>query len=163
MPRLCHLQHGFLRGRSIVTQLVQVNHEVINAFAEGKEIDVVYLDFAKAFDKVPYSTVINKLSRFCILGQLKQWFQSYLSNRSQRVALQGTYFNLLQLTSEVAQRSLLGPTLFLAYMDDIPRCTQHDYKITISLTTPNHTRSFRSLRIRSLFRNFSPTGVTSGQ
>ena len=62
LPRLCHLQHGFLRGRSTVTQLAQVNHEVINAFAEGKEIDVVYLDFAKAFDKVPYSTVINKLS-----------------------------------------------------------------------------------------------------
>ena len=46
LPRLCHLQHGFLRGRSIVTQLVQVNHEVINAFAEGKDIDVVYLHFA---------------------------------------------------------------------------------------------------------------------
>ena len=163
LPRLCHLQHGFLRGRSTVTQLAQVNHEVINAFAEGKEIDVVYLDFAKAFDKVSYSTVINKLSRFCILGQLKQWFQSYLSNRSRRVALQGTYFNLLQLTFEVAQGSLLGPLLFPAYIDDIPRCTQHDYKIAISLTTPNDTRSFRSLLIRSLFRNFSPTGVTSGQ
>ena len=69
LPRLCHLQHGFLRGRSTVTQLVQVNHEVINAFVEGKEIYVVYLDFAKAFDKVHHSTVINKLSRFCISGQ----------------------------------------------------------------------------------------------
>ena len=58
LPRLCHLQHGFLSGRSTVTQLVQVNHEVM-----------VYLDFAKAFDKVPHSTVINKLSRFCISGQ----------------------------------------------------------------------------------------------
>ena len=58
LPQLCHLQHGFLRGRSTVTQLVQVNHEVM-----------VYLDFAKAFDKVPHSTVINKLSRFCISGQ----------------------------------------------------------------------------------------------
>ena len=122
LPLLCHLQQGVLRGRSTVTQLVQVNHEVINAFAEGKEIDVVYLDFAKAFDKVPHSTVINKLSRFCISGQLRQWFQSYLSNGSQRVAPQGTFFNLLQLTSEVAQGSLLDPLLFLAYIDDIPRC-----------------------------------------
>ena len=136
LPRLCHLQHGFLSGRSTVTQLVQVNHEVM-----------VYLGFAKAFDKVPHSTVINKLSRFCISGQERQCFQSYLSNRSQRVALQGTYSNLLQLTSGVAQGSLLGPLLFLAYIDNIPRCTQHHYKIAISLTTPNYTRSFRSLLI----------------
>ena len=79
--QLYHLHHGFLRGRSTVTQLLQVSHEVISAFAEDKEIDLIYLDFAKAFNKVPYSALIKKLSRFGISGQLRQWFQSYLSNR----------------------------------------------------------------------------------
>ena len=90
---------------------------------------MVYLDFAKAFDKVPHSALINKLSRFGISGLLKQWFQSYLANRSQRVTLQGTKSNWLQVTSWVPQGSILGPLPFLAY--DIPQCIQHHSKIAI--------------------------------
>ena len=59
--QLYHLQHGFLRGRSTVTQLVQVYHEVIQALAKGKEIDIAYLDFAKVFDKVPHCALLNIL------------------------------------------------------------------------------------------------------
>ena len=130
-PQLYHLQYGLLRGRSTVTQLLQVYHEVFNAIAEGKDIDVVYLDFAKAFDKVSHSALINKFSRFGISGLSKQWFQSYLSNRSQRVTLQGTKSNWLKVTSGVPQGSIQGPLLFLAYMDDIPQCIQHHSKIAI--------------------------------
>ena len=90
-PQLYHLQHDFLRGRSTVTQLLQVYHEVIQALAKGKEIDIAYLDFAKAFDKVPHCALLNKLSRFGISGQQINWFQSYLSDRYRRVSLQGTY------------------------------------------------------------------------
>ena len=92
---------------------------------------MVYLDFAKAFDKVPHSALINKLSRFGISGLLRQWFQSYLSNRSQRVTLQGTKSNWLQVTSGVPQGSILGPLLFLAYIDDIAQCIQHHSKIAV--------------------------------
>ena len=92
-PQLYYLQHGFLKGRSTITQLLQVYHEVINAIAEGKEIHVIYLEFAKAFDKVPRSALINKLSHFGISGLLRQWFQSYFSIRSQRATLQGTKSN----------------------------------------------------------------------
>ena len=73
-PQLYHLQHGFLRGRSTITQLLQVYHEVIQALAKGKEIDIAYLDFAKAFDKVPHCALLNKLSRFGISGQQINWF-----------------------------------------------------------------------------------------
>lgn len=67
-PQLYHLQHGFLRGRSTVTQLLQVYCVVIEALAKGKEIDIAYLDFAKAFDKVPHFALLNKLSQFGISG-----------------------------------------------------------------------------------------------
>lgn len=130
-PQIYHLQHGFLRNRSSVTQLLQVYHEAIQALAKGKEVDIAYLDFAKAFDKVPHCALLNKLSRFEISGQLLTWFQSYLSRRYQRVALQGTYSDWLQVLSGVPQGSILGPLLFVVYVDDIPQCIKHDSKVAI--------------------------------
>ena len=67
-PQLYQLQHGFLRGRSTVTQLLQVYHDVTESLAKGKEIDIVYLDFAKTFDKVSHCALLNKLSCFGISG-----------------------------------------------------------------------------------------------
>lgn len=119
--QLYHLQHRLLRGRSTVTHLLQVyHHKVINALTEGKEIDVIYLDFAEAVDKVPHSALINKLSRFGVSDQLRQWFQSSLSNRSQWVVLLCTvpiptgYKLLLEYL-----KAILGPLLFLTYINDI--------------------------------------------
>ena len=130
-PQLYHLQHGFLRGRSTVAQLLQVYHEVIQALAKGKEIDIAYFDFAKAFDKVPRRALLNKLSRFRISGQQINLFQSYLSDRYQRVALQGTYSDSLQVLSGVLQGSILDPLLFFVYIDDIPQCIKQDSKVAI--------------------------------
>ena len=120
-----------LRGRSTVTQLFQVYREALGALAKGKEIDIAYLDFAKAFDKVPHCALLNKLSRFGISEQLINWFQSYLSDRYQRVALQGTYSDWLQVLSGVPQGSILGPLLFLVYIDYISQCIKHDSKVAI--------------------------------
>ena len=92
---------------------------------------MAYLDFAKAFNKVPHCALLNKLSRFRIPGQLINWFQSYLSDRYQRVALQGTYSDWLQVLSGVPQGSILGPVLFLVYIDDIPQCIKHGSKVAI--------------------------------
>ena len=130
-PQLYHLQHGFLRRRSTVTQLPQVYHKVIQALAKGKEIDIANSDFAKAFNKVPHCALLNKLSQFGIPGQQINWFQSYLSDRYQRVALQGTYSNSLLVLSGVPQGPILGPLLFLVYMDNIPQCIKHDSKVAI--------------------------------
>ena len=99
---------------------------MIEALVKGKEIDIAYLDFAKAFDKVPHCALL-RLSRFGISGQLINWFQSYLSDRYQRVALQGTYSDWLQ----VPQGSIFGPLLFVDYIDDIPQCIKHDSKVAI--------------------------------
>ena len=98
-PHIYQLQHGFMRGKSTTTQLLEVYHGILESVASGNEVDVIYLDFTKAFDKVPH--LVRKLEILGIRGSLLSWFQSYLSDRQQRVVLQGVYSNWLPVTSGV--------------------------------------------------------------
>ena len=100
---LYHLQHGFLHGRSTVTQLLEVYHNIIETVASGREVDIIYLDLSKAFDKVPHSLLLLKLNSYGISGSLLSWFSSYLTDRYQRVVLDGVYSDWLPITSGVPQ------------------------------------------------------------
>ena len=118
-PLLYHLQHGFLRGRSTVTQLLEVYHNIIETVASRKEVDTIYLDLSKAFDKVPHSLLLLKLNSYGISGSPLSWFSSYLTGRYQRVVLDGVYCDWLPITSGDSQGSILGPLLLLVYVNDL--------------------------------------------
>ena len=76
-----------MKERSTVTQLLQVLHDIKKTVIKGEQVDMVYLDFEKAFDKVPHDLLIEKLQSFGIYGNLLKWLNSYLTNRQQHVVL----------------------------------------------------------------------------
>lgn len=128
---LCKWQYGFLPGRSTVSQLIQVVHEYATALEKKQQVDVIYLDFAKAFDKVSHNKLLYKLESFGIKGNLLSWFQAYLLGRQHRVVINGKASDYLPITSGVPQGSVLGPLLFLIYINDMPKCISRETSLPL--------------------------------
>jgi len=110
---------GFKKCDSTVNQLVHLTHAIYNGLDNGDKIAAVFLDVAKAFDSVWHEGLLFKLERMGIRGKLLNWFRSYLSGRSQRVLLNGKLSKFLCIYFGVPQGSILGPLLFLIFLNDI--------------------------------------------
>ena len=138
-------QHGFFPGRSTATNLMEFIDFTISSFEDGLQVDAVFTDFKKAFDRISHEILLSKLHMIGVNSRLLLWIKSYLSERVQMVKLGGVVSDPYGVGSGVPQGSHLGPLLFLLFINDVKNCFHHSQ----CLLYADDLKIFRTVSVKS--------------
>ena len=114
-------QHGIRSGCSTLSQLLAHFAKILKGLERGDDVNIVYLDFAKALDKVNFRVVLKKLKSLGIRGKLGRWIHCFLTGRTQKIVVGGASSSIKEVISGIPQGSVLGPLLFLIMIGDIDK------------------------------------------
>ena len=136
-------QFGFISGRSTILQLLHVLKLWTDIIDQGGTLDAIYCDFMKAFDKVPHKRLAYKVSKYGIKGNILSWIEAFLSGRTQCVNVNGNFSSSSPVTSGIPQGSVLGPLLFVIYINDLPEVINGG---SIAFLFADDTKMFRGIK-----------------
>ena len=138
-------QHGFLPAKSCATQMIPLMNDLTQSLNSRNDIDVIYFDFAKAFDSVNHDIILEKLKQiYNIDGLMLNFIKAYLKDRYQKVVIGGEYSNVLTINSSVHHGSILGPLLFVLFINDISEAISDDTQIALYADGTKIWREIRS-------------------
>ena len=143
-------QYGFIKGRSTVSQLLIVLDKWTASLENGGQIDVIYTDLEKAFDKVSHKNLLKKLKWFNIDTNVLEWISSFLTNRLQRVKLEDSFSDWVKVISGIPQGTILGPLLFLIYINDVMDVCKEGSEIFVYADDAkifNHVNSIKDVHV----------------
>ena len=145
-------QYGFLKNRSTINAITELVCHITNTIENKQNTLSVFLDLSKAFDTIDHNILLHKLECYGVRGLALKWFQSYLTDRKQYVLYNNVQSQTLDITCGVPQGSVLGPLLFLIYVNDIANCITHSKLIYFAYDT---TVFLSSKCINDLYNNMN--------